>query len=101
MSVESTRELMMKLNCLSIQEKENTKRISREKTILGEGKYHSRSPNPSTFAGTRPPPQHGGRLGPWVPPGTGLMPAALGQWELYAPECSRAKFGANYEAGAG
>jgi hypothetical protein len=35
--VESKRERMKKLNCLSIQEKENTKLIYREKTILGIG----------------------------------------------------------------
>ena len=33
---------MKKLNCLSIQEKENTKLIYREKTILGEAEYHNR-----------------------------------------------------------
>jgi len=41
---------MKKLNCLSIQEKENTRLIYREKTILGEGEYHNRSPKPSTSA---------------------------------------------------
>jgi len=41
---------MKKLNCLSIQEKENTKLIYREKTILGEAEYHNRSPKPSTSA---------------------------------------------------
>jgi len=60
MSVESKRERMKKLNCLSIQEKENTKLVYREKTIRGEAEYHNRSPKPSTSAGTRPPPQHGG-----------------------------------------
>jgi len=34
---------MKKLNCLSIQEKENTRLIYREKTILGEAKYHNRA----------------------------------------------------------
>jgi len=33
---------MKKLNCLSIQEKENTRLIYREKTILGEAEYHNR-----------------------------------------------------------
>jgi len=33
---------MKKLNCLSIQEKENTRLIYRKKTILGEAKYHNR-----------------------------------------------------------
>jgi hypothetical protein len=80
--VESKRERMKKLNCLSIQEKENTKLIYREKTILGEAEYHNRSPKPSTSAGARPPPQHGGRRGPLGPQATGLMPAALGQWGL-------------------
>jgi hypothetical protein len=61
--VESKRERMKKLNCLSIQEKENTKLIYREKAILGEAEYHNRSPKPSTSAGARPPPQHGGRRG--------------------------------------
>jgi hypothetical protein len=41
-SVESKRERMKKLNCLSIQEKENTRLIHREKTILGEAEYHNR-----------------------------------------------------------
>jgi len=67
---------MKKLNCLSIQEKENTKLIYREKTILGEAEYHNRSPKPSTSAGARPPPQHGGRRVTWGPQATGpnLMP---------------------------
>ena len=30
------------LNCLSIQEKENTRLIYREKTILSEAEYHNR-----------------------------------------------------------
>jgi len=81
-AVESKRERMKKLNCLSIQEKENTKLIYREKTILGEAEYHNRSPKPSISAGARPPPQHGGRRGPWGPQATGLMPAALGRWGL-------------------
>jgi len=63
--VESKRERMKKLNCLSIQEKENTKLIHRKKTILGEAEYHNRSPKPSTSAAARPPPQHGGRRGWW------------------------------------
>jgi hypothetical protein len=33
---------MKKLNCLSIQEKENTRLIYSEKTILGEAEYHNR-----------------------------------------------------------
>jgi len=33
---------MKKLNCLSIQEKENTRLIYREKTILGKAEYHNR-----------------------------------------------------------
>ena len=41
---------MKKLNCLSIQEKENTKLIYREKTILCEAEYDNRSPKPSTRA---------------------------------------------------
>jgi len=65
--VESKRERMKKLNCLSIQEKENTKLIYIEKTILGEAEYHNRSPKPSTSAGARPPPRHGGRRGQWGP----------------------------------
>jgi len=40
--VESKRERMKKLNCLSIQEKEYTRLICREKTILGEPEYHNR-----------------------------------------------------------
>jgi len=52
---------MKNLNCLSIQEKENAKLIYREKTILGEADYQKWSPKPSTSAGVRPPPQHGGR----------------------------------------
>jgi len=32
---------MKKLNCLSIQEKENTRLIYKEKTILGEAEYHN------------------------------------------------------------
>jgi len=40
--VESKRERMKQLNCLSIQEKENTRLIYREKTILGEAEYHNR-----------------------------------------------------------
>jgi len=80
--VESKRERTKELNCLLIQEKENTKLIYREKTILGEAEYHNRSPKPSTSAGARTPPQHGGRRGPWGPQATGLMPAALGRWGL-------------------
>jgi len=57
--VESKRERMKKLNCLSIQEKENTRLIYREKTILGEAEYHNRSLKPSTSAGARPPPRYG------------------------------------------
>ena len=83
--VESKRERMKKLNCLSIQEKENTRLIYREKAILGEAEYHNRSPKPSTSAGARPPPQHGGRRGPWGLQATGLMPAALDRWGLQAP----------------
>jgi hypothetical protein len=41
-SVERKRERMKKLNCLSIQEKENTRLIYREKTILGEAEHHNR-----------------------------------------------------------
>jgi len=41
-SVESKRERMKKLNCLSIQEKENIRLIYREKTILGKAEYHNR-----------------------------------------------------------
>jgi len=63
-SVESKRERTKKLNCLSIHEKENTRLIYREKTILGEAEYHNRSPKPTTSAGARPPPLHGGRRGP-------------------------------------
>jgi hypothetical protein len=33
---------MKKLNCLSIQEKENTRLIYTEKTILGEAEYHGK-----------------------------------------------------------
>jgi len=63
---------MKKLNCLSIQEKENTRLIYREKTILGEAEYHNQvrsrvsqpSPKPTTSAEASPPPQHGGRRGP-------------------------------------
>jgi len=40
-SVESKRARMKKLNCLSIQEKESTRLIYREKTILGEAEYHN------------------------------------------------------------
>jgi hypothetical protein len=40
--VESKRERMKKPNCLSIQEKENTRLIYREQTILGEAEYHNR-----------------------------------------------------------
>jgi hypothetical protein len=69
---------MKKLNCLSIQEKENTRLIYREKTILGEAEYHDRSPKPTTSARARPPPQHGGRRGPWGLQATGpnLMPTS-------------------------
>jgi len=80
--VESKRERTKKLNCLSIQEKENTRLIYREKTILGKAEYHNWSPKPSTSTGARPPPRHGGRRGPWGLQATGLMPAALGRWVL-------------------
>ena len=80
--VESKKETTKKLNCLLIQEKENTRLIYREKTILGEAEYHNRSLKPSTSAGARPPPRHGGRRGPWELQATGLMPAALGRWGL-------------------
>jgi hypothetical protein len=49
-NVERKRGRMKKLNCLSIQEKESTKLIYREKTILGKAEYHNRSPKPSTSA---------------------------------------------------
>jgi hypothetical protein len=86
MFVESKRERMKKLNCLLIQEKENSKLIYREETILREAEYHNPSPKPSTSAGARPPPRHGGRQGPWWQQATVLMPAALGRWGLYTPE---------------
>jgi hypothetical protein len=70
--VESKRERTKKLNCLSIQEKENTRLIYREKTTFGFAEYHNRSPKPSTSAGARPPPRHGGRRGPWGLQATGL-----------------------------
>jgi len=89
-TVESKRERTKKLNCLFIQEKENTKLIYREKTILGEAEYHNPSPKPSTSAGARPPPQHGGRRGPWGPQATGLMPAALGPWGCKPPNATEA-----------
>jgi len=38
---------MKKLNCLTIQEKENTRLIYRKMTILGEAEYHNRSPKGS------------------------------------------------------
>jgi hypothetical protein len=40
--VEHKRARMKELNCRSIQEKENTRNISREKTIVGEAEYHNR-----------------------------------------------------------
>jgi len=39
--VESKRGSMKNLNCLMIQEKENTRLIYREKTMLGKAKYHN------------------------------------------------------------
>jgi hypothetical protein len=57
------------------------------------------SPKPTTSAGARPPPpQHGGRRGPWGLQATGLMPAALDRWGLQAPrrhKSHRAKSRAN------
>jgi hypothetical protein len=53
--VESKRGRMKKFNCLSIQEKENTKLRYREKTILGEVRYQNQRPKPSTIDGGRPP----------------------------------------------
>jgi len=63
--VEGKRGRMKKLNCLLIQKKENSRLIYTEKTRLGEAEYHHPSPKPTTSAGARPPPQHGGRRGPW------------------------------------
>jgi hypothetical protein len=80
--VESKRERTKELNCLSIQEKENSRLIYREKTILGFAEYHNRSPKPSTSAGARPPPRHGGKRGLWGLQATSMMPAALGRWGL-------------------
>jgi hypothetical protein len=48
MAVESKIERTKKLNCLSIQEKKNSRLIYREKAILGEAEYHNRSLKPST-----------------------------------------------------
>jgi hypothetical protein len=45
--------------------RENTTLIYREKTILGETESHNWSLKPSTSAGARPPPRHGGRRDPW------------------------------------
>jgi len=74
LTVESKRERMKKLNCLSIQGKENSRLIYKEKTILGEAEYHNRSPKTTTSAGARPPPVHGGRRGPWGLPAIGPNP---------------------------
>jgi len=70
-SVESKRERTKKLNCLSTQEKENTRLIYREKTMLGEAEYHSRRPKPSTSAGARSPlsMRAGEAHGGYKPPG--------------------------------
>jgi len=66
--VESKRERTKKLNCLSIQEKENSRLIYLY-TEEREGKLHadcqSRSPKPSISAEARPPAQFGGRRGSW------------------------------------
>jgi hypothetical protein len=89
---------MKKLNYLSIQERENTRLIYREMTILGKAKYHNRSLKPTTSAGASIPPQHGGRRGPWELQATGLMPATLDKWGLHAPlphKSHRAKSHAN------
>jgi hypothetical protein len=85
LSVESKRERTKKLSCLSIQEKETSRLIYREKTILGFAEYHNRSPKPSTSAGARPPPRHGGRRGPWGLQATGpnLMPKTQADPNLY------------------
>jgi len=80
---------MRKLKCLSIQEKENTKLIYGEQTIVRKAEYHNWSLKLSTSARARPTPQHGGRRGPWGPQPTGLMPKVLGQWGLKDPEHDR------------
>jgi hypothetical protein len=68
--VESKRERMKKLNCLSIQEKENTRLIQR-KDHTRRSRVSQPSLKPTTSAGARPPPQHGGRRGPWGLQATG------------------------------
>jgi hypothetical protein len=96
--------MIKKLNCLSIQERENTRLIYREKTILGKAEYHDRSLKLTTSAGARPPPQHGGRRGPWGLQATGLMPATLDRWGLHAPirpKSHRAKSRANRKGSDG
>jgi len=90
-NVEINRERTEKLNCLSIQEEENTRLIYREKAILREAEYHNWSPKPSTSAGARPPPRHGGRRRPWGLHATGpnLMPTKN---IPVPPACSEDKF---------
>jgi len=80
--LESKSDKMKKLNYLLIQEKENTKLINRENTMLREAEYYNRSHKLSTSAGASPPHPHGGRRGPWWPQRIGLIPPALGQWGL-------------------
>jgi hypothetical protein len=89
---------MKKLNCLLIQEKEITRLIYREKTILSFARYHNRVQNrlpvlKLVLLLTMGAGQAQGGL-----QATGLMPAALGQWGLQAPihhKCHQAKPHAN------
>jgi hypothetical protein len=87
------------MNCLKSKERERQATIyGIEECILGEAEYHIRRPMPGITAGARPTLQHGAGGGPRGPQATGLMPAALGRWGLYATErhtSHRAKFRAN------
>jgi len=59
---------MKKLNCLSIQEKKNSRLIYREKSILGEAEYHNRSHRAKSHANTEHRPTGKGHhlSPPWV-----------------------------------
>jgi len=84
--VESKRERMKKLNCLSIPENKNTRFIFTEKTILGEAEYDNRvqsllpvptlglllSMGAGEVVGAGE--VGGGRQGQWGPSATSLMP---------------------------
>jgi len=65
-------------------------RYKRRKTLDLYTEKRPYSAKPTTSAEARPPPQHGGRRGPWGLQATGLMPAALDRWGCKPPNATKA-----------